>query len=161
MPDHDELLRAVPAPEAPDEREPKPVHVLAAGVGPAIARLTAKLVEAQKAAREAAPRSPLAAAVEALLRGIGGDDPGFRSALVSQDALDALRAALDTADAWRARAEAAIAVMEANDRLNALYATNVGGISQEAHERLLDDIDNTRLAAMAARRRYEETCRAG
>lgn len=111
--------------------------------------------------KPADPRSPLAAAVEAhfdaymawVVGGLRNDDEALSPLC---DTADALRAALDADTAWRARAEAAVAVMEAQTRLNALYATNVSGISPEAHERLLDDIDNTRLAAMAARRRYEE-----
>ena len=111
MPDHGELLRAIPAPEAPDERKPEPVHVLAAGVGPAIARLTAELVEAQKTARKS---TTLRDAAEALLKVATGcwlEEPDDTGAM--RDALTALRAALAAEDAWRARAEAAIARMPA------------------------------------------------
>ena len=82
--------------------------------------------------------------------------PGEPIAIVDPQLIFDLRAALAEQRQRDERAEAAVAVMEAQDRLEALYATNTSGLTREAHERLLDDITNTRLAAMAARRRWAE-----
>lgn len=103
--------------------------------------------------------SPLVAAAEALLAEPGRTAPVV---MVSASALFALRAALASDAAWRARAEAAIEVAEAVWAVDVAWMAyepsddpNAGpNASQKRHTAAVARLN-------AARRRYEETCRAG
>ncbi len=115
-----------------------------------------------------ADRSPLAAAAEALLKAhelwMDADavDDG-REFLALSLAVDALRAAVASDAAWRARAEAAVAVMEAQagvgvppDCTCTYFFTS--GCRKAGCERRVRQAEYKRQLD-AARRRYEETCR--
>ena len=75
-----------------------------------------------------------------------------------------LRAALSAEEAWRARAEAAIAVLEAEETVRKFSSRHDAmWWDKDSRQRVASmlDRDNALDALQAARRRYEETCRAG
>lgn len=99
---------------------------------------------------------PLVAAAESLLDELEVTlRAGFNFPVLKDRAL-ALRAALAAHRQRDERAEAAVAVLQGEQRLEALLSTNVYGISPDEHRRLREDIDNTRLGIAAARRRWAE-----
>jgi hypothetical protein len=89
-----------------------------------------------------------------------GIDPFFAFLQETRAARDALRAALDAEAAWRARAEPAIALLEAEAEVTAIHnrawLVLAGVEPDEEWEKLVARYERGRIAA---RRRYEETCR--
>lgn len=74
----------------------------------------------------------------------------------ARDKLNTLRAALDAEAAWRARAEAAIALAEAYAQYGEYAHYEPDADEYPMH---IEELYRREDALVAARRRYEETCR--